>query len=83
MLKAKAGSTFSAGKRQLYDAYGKPLIDVEAKMVSLHSTWLLKRSADGSRLADVKLVRSMFSKSEWHLVLTECVALVLRHTCCT
>lgn len=46
--------TSSAGKKHLYDAQGRPIVDLDKKMVSLHGTWLLTRSADGSRIAEVK-----------------------------
>lgn len=37
------------------------MVDLDKKMVSLHGTWMLTRSADGSRIAEVKPSK----KSEW------------------
>lgn len=55
MLKPSGTSfTSSGGKKQLFDAHGRPLVDLEKKMISMHGTWLLKRSADGTRIAEVK-----------------------------
>jgi len=56
LLKPSTTTSFtsSAGKKHLYDAEGRSLVDLDKKMVSLHGTWLLTRSADGSRIAEVK-----------------------------
>jgi hypothetical protein len=50
-----SAALFSIGsKRQLLDAYGSPLLDMERKMLSLHGTWLLLRPSDGMKLAELK-----------------------------
>lgn len=56
MLKPSTATSFtsSGGKKHLYDAEGRSLVDLDKKMVSMHGTWLLTRSADGSRIAEVK-----------------------------
>lgn len=56
MLKPSTATSFtsSGGKKHLYDADGRSMVDLEKKMVSLHGTWMLTRSADGTRIAEVK-----------------------------
>lgn len=41
-------------KRQLLDAYNQPLVQMEQKMLSLHSTWLMVDPRSGRKLAEVK-----------------------------
>jgi uncharacterized protein YxjI len=56
MLKPSTATSFTStgGKKHLYDAEGRSMVDLEKKMVSLHGTWMLTRSADGTRIAEVK-----------------------------
>lgn len=56
MLKPSTSTSFtsSGGKKHLYDAEGRSLVDLDKKMISMHGTWMLTRSADGSRIAEVK-----------------------------
>ncbi len=69
MLKPSTTTSFTSSnlKKHLYDTNGRSLVDLDKKMISLHGTWMLTRSADGSRIAEVKPSRKSELVRRWGL----------------